>query len=74
MDNVWSEANEYPISQLWPEQKVSLGGGATFKALWDKDNLFVLVNVPDDDFYPADESQQASWLSDKPVPVATCQY
>ena len=39
---------------------------AYWKALWDCDNIYVLINVEDDDHYPAWESGGNAWEYDKP--------
>lgn len=39
---------------------------AYWKALWDADNIYVLINVEDDDHFPAWESGGNAWEYDKP--------
>lgn len=66
IDAVWNTVQPRIIETAWPQQWVSLMKSATFKALWDDDNIYVLVEVPDDDFYPSSEAGTESWLADKP--------
>lgn len=66
VDGLWDAVPSNSISVLFPNESVSFEGEAVYKAVWDAGNLFVLVSVPDDDFYPGDESGLATWLSDKP--------
>lgn len=69
----WVNIPKYEITQNWMpgtvlEQTVSMVTGtvATWSAVWDDNNIYVLVEVPDDDFYPSEESGLVSWVSDKP--------
>lgn len=67
----WANVTEYSIDVICAEgeaggEAVTMVDGAlpTVKAVWDYENLYVLVIVPDDDFYPAIESGSDFWLAD----------
>lgn len=64
-ENFWDTIPENIIDVAFLEERVSLTASATWQMAWDNKNIYVLVNVNDDDFYPANEANTASWLADK---------
>lgn len=65
-DGLWSQVEAQAIDVAFANETVSLGDGATFRMLWDDDNIYVLVEVDDDNHYDHVEASTASWLADKP--------
>lgn len=67
-DDVWDKIWPHDISVAWKDEQVSMQSETTptFKAVYNSTSLFILIEVPDDDFFPSIESGAASWLSDKP--------
>ncbi len=58
IDEVWSEAAELPVNRY---QTAWSGSTGTAKALWDEENLYVLVEVNDSSF---DKSNENPWEQD----------
>ena len=67
-DISWNDIQAYNINTPYATEAVSFNGTATWKATWDDNYIYVLVQVPDDDFYPSVElgADVATWLADKP--------
>ena len=70
IDEVWATANKYNINVPFKEETPTLGeeGTTTWKALWNDDGIFVLVEVNDDVWSPAFDGTTPSqgWMYDKP--------
>lgn len=64
-DAAWQSVEEQLIDVPFADEVVSLGTGATFKAVWDNEYMYVLVEVPDDNWYPYTEAGVNSWQADK---------
>jgi len=48
-EDIWSEANEYKIKNvIYTPASSDVDFSASYKAMWDADNLYVMVNVNDD--------------------------
>lgn len=65
-DAVWGNVAAVAIDVPFAAETVSLGDGATFKALWDDDNVYLLITVPDDNHYNHVDAGVNSWQADKP--------
>ena len=65
-DDVWADVAAQDIDVPYAAEEVSFTGTATFKALWDNDNVYVIVTVPDDNNYDHIAAGVDSWLADKP--------
>jgi len=69
IDDVWATANKYTIKVPFQAETPTLGeeGTTTWKALWNDDGIFVLVEVNDDVWAPAYEGNAPSqtWIYDK---------
>lgn len=70
IDEVWATANKYNINVPFKNETPSLGeeGTTSWKALWNDDGIFVLVEVNDDVWSPVYEGLTPSqgWMYDKP--------
>ena len=72
VDLVWNSVDAQAINQVWKpgdlgEESVSFGvDGATFKALWDDDYIYILVEVDDDNHWNHLDAGVTSWQADKP--------
>jgi hypothetical protein len=64
IDEVWEQSRVYPIDK--PFKKETPTVTATWQALSDYDNFYVLVNVEDDDHWPGWEANDDSWRYDLP--------
>ncbi|MRH41919.1 LPXTG cell wall anchor domain-containing protein [Aquibacillus halophilus] len=58
VDDIWSDAPELPVNQY---QMAWQGASGVTKALWDNENLYVLVNVSDAQL---DKSNANAWEQD----------
>lgn len=58
VDSVWSKA---PEMKLETKQQAWSGAAGTAKALWDDNNLYVLVQIQDDKL---DKSNESPWFQD----------
>lgn len=66
VDEVWAEANVYPIDQPFREE-VPTVDGTTWKALYDDAGIYVLVECLDDQWWPTYLGDGgADYLFDKP--------
>jgi hypothetical protein len=68
VDEVWAEANVYPIDQPF-QAEVPTVEGTTWKALWDEAGIYVLVECKDDAWLPMYLDEPAgvnNWEYDKP--------
>lgn len=69
IDAVWANANSYNIDKPFQKETPTLGpsGTTTWKGLWNDDGIFILLEVNDDEFYPAYiKASSENWLYDKP--------
>jgi hypothetical protein len=60
----WDIAEPIPIAKNFRDEKPTVT--ATWQALYDNDNFYVVVMVEDDDHWPGWEAMDDSWLYDKP--------
>ncbi|MGN8646140.1 endo-1,4-beta-xylanase [Gracilibacillus sp. HCP3S3_G5_1] len=58
IDDVWSDAPELPVNRY---QTAWQGATGTAKALWDEENLYVLIQVSDSEL---DDSNENAWEQD----------
>ncbi|MFO7668519.1 MAG: Ig-like domain-containing protein [Bacteroidales bacterium] len=66
VDEVWAEANIYPIDKPF-QSEVPTVEGTTWKALWDEFGIYVLVECLDDQWWPNYLGDGgADYLFDKP--------
>ncbi|HSO85505.1 MAG TPA: leucine-rich repeat protein, partial [Draconibacterium sp.] len=67
IDDLWATANTYNIDRPFINETPTLGA-TTWKALWNSEGIYLLVEVTDDVFMPAyagtDPGQ--NWMYDKP--------
>ncbi len=69
VDAIWSTSNVFNIDKPFKAETPTLGesGTTTWKALWSDDGLYILVQVNDDEFYPAYmNNATATWNYDMP--------
>jgi len=71
VDDVWADASKQNIDKPFQKETPTLGesGTTTWQALWNDDGIFLLLEVNDDEFYPAymtTISDNADWKYDKP--------
>jgi hypothetical protein len=69
VDDVWAEASKQNIDKPFQAETPTLGepGQTTWQALWNDDGIFLLLQVTDDEFYPAYmNNNDADWKYDKP--------
>jgi len=67
VDDVWAEVDAHAIEVPFGTETVSFGSnGATFKATWDLENIYVLIEVDDDNHYNHIDAGVESWQADKP--------
>ena len=69
VDDVWADASKQNIALPYQSETPTLGepGQTTWQALWNDDGIFVMLQVTDDEFYPAYmNSDAADWKYDKP--------
>jgi PKD repeat protein/photosystem II stability/assembly factor-like uncharacterized protein len=70
IDEVWNNANTYAIDRNFIGETPTLGdsGTTTWKALWNNEGIFILVQVNDDVFMPnyAGSDPAQHWMYDKP--------
>jgi hypothetical protein len=68
VDDVWADASKQNIDKPFQAETPTLGqpGETTWQALWNDDGIFVLIQVTDDEFYPAYmNNNDADWKYDK---------
>lgn len=63
-DDVWETAKAYPIDKPFKTEAPTVT--ATWQALYDDENFYVLVTVEDDNHWPGWEAAGDNWLYDKP--------
>jgi hypothetical protein len=69
IDEVWKEANEYNIDKNFQQELPTLGksGETTWKALYNEDGFYLLLQVTDDAYYPNYLAGGGdAWTFDKP--------
>jgi len=71
VDDVWAAASKQNIDKPFQAEIPTLGdaGTTTWKALWNDDGIFLLLEVNDDEFYPAymtTIADNSDWKYDKP--------
>jgi hypothetical protein len=69
VDDVWAAASKQNIDKPFQKETPTLGepGQTTWQALWNDDGIFILLQVTDDEFYPAYmNNNDADWKYDKP--------
>jgi len=69
VDDVWADASKQSIDKPFQAETPTLGesGTTTWQALWNDDGIFLLLEVNDDEFYPAYmNNNDADWKYDKP--------
>jgi hypothetical protein len=69
VDDVWAAASKQNIDKPFQAETPTLGepGQTTWQALWNDDGIFILLQVTDDEFYPAYmNNNDADWKYDKP--------
>jgi hypothetical protein len=66
IDAVWEEVTPVPIDKPYRAEEPSIGE-STWKALYDDDGFFILLQVQDDVFFPAyADNSGNTWEYDKP--------
>ncbi len=68
VDDVWAEANAYPVDKPF-QAEVPTVDGTTWKALWNPDGIYVLIEVLDDAWLPMyldNPPGSNTWEYDKP--------
>ena len=68
VDNVWAAASKQSIDKPFQAETPTLGE-TTWQALWNDDGIFLLLEVNDDEFYPAymtTIADNSDWKYDKP--------
>jgi hypothetical protein len=63
-EEAWDAVDPVPFTLMLGTEVATVT--AYWKALWDADNIYVLINVEDDDHYPAWVSGGNAWEYDKP--------
>jgi len=68
VDAIWSTSNVFNIDKPFQAETPTLGdaGTTTWKALWNDDGMYILLQVNDDVWYPSYASGGNSWEYDKP--------
>jgi hypothetical protein len=69
VDDVWADASKQNIDKPFQKETPTLGepGQTTWQALWNDDGIFIMIQVTDDEFYPAYmNNNDADWKYDKP--------
>ena len=69
VDAIWSTSNVFNIDKPFQNNKPTLGesGTTTWKALWNEDGVYIIVQVNDDEFYAGYMNNDGSdWKYDKP--------
>ena len=69
VDDVWADASKQNIDKPFQKETPTLGesGQTTWQALWNDDGIFIMLQVTDDEFYPAYmNNNDADWKYDKP--------
>ena len=78
VDEVWATANVYNIDKNFRTELPSVGnpGETTWKALWDDDGIYLVLQVTDDAFYPNYAVTPAGndWEYDKPEIYFDCNF
>jgi len=65
VEEVWDAAPVQAIAKTFMTEVPTIGA-STWQALYDNDNFYVVVTVPDDNHYPAWMSGGNAWEYDKP--------
>lgn len=65
IDNAWNMFPEHQIERVNIDQTVSLGSGARYKAAWNDQYIYLLIIVPDDNYYSYLEANVNSWEADR---------
>ncbi|MFN8206349.1 MAG: Ig-like domain-containing protein [Bacteroidales bacterium] len=75
IDAIWDSANIYNIALPFQTETPTLGdeGETTWKALWDDNGVYILLQVTDDVFSPC-YSGCNNWEFDKPELYFDCNY
>jgi hypothetical protein len=63
-DPIWNNVEVHNISRTYRTEEPTLDL-ATWQAAWNDTSIFILITIEDDDFYPAWESGDNQWMSDK---------
>lgn len=66
IDEVWNSIPRKPIKASFGGESVSYYATPTWRSMWNDTAIFILISVPDDNFYPSTEAGTASYLADKP--------
>jgi hypothetical protein len=69
VDDVWADASKQNIDKPFQKETPTLGepGQTTWQALWNDEGIFIMLQVTDDEFYPAYmNNNDADWKYDKP--------
>jgi hypothetical protein len=78
VDEIWATANIYNIERNFRTELPSVGdpGQTTWKALWDDDGIYLILQVTDDAFYPNYMVTPAGndWEYDKPEIYFDCNF
>jgi hypothetical protein len=64
VEEIWDAAKPFPIAKNFRDEKPTIT--ATWQALCDNDNFYVLVVVEDNNHWPGWEAGGDNWLYDKP--------
>jgi len=64
-DDAWLEVESQIINVPFSNETVSFSNSASFKAIWNSEYIYILVEVPDDDWFPISE-REVGWQADKP--------
>jgi hypothetical protein len=64
IESTWDAATPVAIAKSFMEERATVT--ATWQALYDENNFYVLVVVEDDNHWPGWEAEGDSWLYDKP--------
>ena len=65
VDDFWQHVEARPLSKNFVNESPVFNTTPTWRAMWDDQALYVLVEVDDDEWAPSWITNQASYLSDK---------